>query len=63
MGLWVASLNKLAGLMELMFLVAKLLMEVSTVDDEDVMRDDTGLDVTLDDDVSDNNVEAARCCG
>ena len=63
MGLWVASLNKLAGLMELMFLVAKLLMEVSTVDDEDVMRDDTGLDVTLDDDVSDNNVDAARCCG
>ena len=62
MGLWVASLNKLAGLMELMFLVAKLLMEVSTVDDEDVMRDDTGLDVTLDDDVSDNNVDAARCC-
>ena len=63
MGLWVASLNKLAGLMELMFLVAKLLMEVSTVDDEAVMRDDTGLDVTLDDDVSDNNVDAARCCG
>ena len=63
MGLWVASLNKLAGLMELIFLVAKLLMEVSTVDDEDVMRDDTGLDVTLDDDVSDNNVDAARCCG
>ena len=63
MGLWVASLNKLAGLMELMFLVAKLLMEVSTVDDEDVMRDDTGLDVTLDDDVRDNNVDAARCCG
>ena len=62
-GLCEASLNKLAALMELMFLLARLLMVVSTVDADVVMSEDTGLDVTLEDEVSDNNVDAGRCCG
>lgn len=62
MGLCDASLNKLAALMELMFLLAKLLMDVRTVDADVVRSDDTGLEVTPDDDVSANNVAGEICC-
>lgn len=55
-------MNKLAALMELMFLLVKLLMDVRTVDAEDVMSDETGLELTLDDDVRDNNVDGEMCC-
>lgn len=58
-----ASLNKLAALMELMFLFVRLLMVVRTVDADVVRRDVTGLDATLDvDEVSDNKEAAVRCC-
>ena len=59
-----ASLNKLAALMELMFLFVRLLMVVRTVDADDVVRSDvTGLDATLEvDEVRANREAAVRCC-